>query len=224
MTTFQKKPVQIEAVQWFEHGDHPKVRKCDIDTYQALTKQVAPIDLSKYGVCGTLEGEHLVDVGDWIITGLQGEIYPCKPEIFEQTYQEVVTGELVEAEIARFNTSDHWSDSEGTPAGGYVHGCGFSIIWQNGALKETQAIHLDDDGKTISAELSETLDKIAIPNGAFVENVLYACIDRLQYFQNSKFANQYNADAIHHIETAIAELNARTAEREARGVEGKHQV
>ncbi len=38
---------------------------------------------------GTLEGEHLISWGDWIIQGVKGEIYPCKPDIFEMTYEPV---------------------------------------------------------------------------------------------------------------------------------------
>ena len=40
-------------------------------------------------VCGTLEGVHRIGWGDFIIQGVQGEIYPCKPDIFEQTYEKV---------------------------------------------------------------------------------------------------------------------------------------
>ena len=39
--------------------------------------------------CGTLEGEHKITFGDYIIQGVEGEIYPCKPDIFEATYEEV---------------------------------------------------------------------------------------------------------------------------------------
>ena len=44
-------------------------------------------------VCGTLEGVHKVSWGDWIIQGVKGELYLCKPDIFEQTY-ELVEGEM----------------------------------------------------------------------------------------------------------------------------------
>jgi len=37
----------------------------------------------------TLEGEHKITMGDWIIQGVKGEIYPCKPDIFEATYEEM---------------------------------------------------------------------------------------------------------------------------------------
>lgn len=43
-------------------------------------------------LCGTLEGVHKIDFGDFIIKGIKGEIYPCKPDIFEKTY-ELVNGE-----------------------------------------------------------------------------------------------------------------------------------
>jgi len=41
------------------------------------------------GCVETLEGKHLVTPNDWIITGVKGEIYPCKPDIFEATYEKV---------------------------------------------------------------------------------------------------------------------------------------
>jgi hypothetical protein len=73
---YRKKPVVIEATQWFEHGDHPAVVKLD----------VLPIE---NGWVKTLEGGHVVTPGDYIITGVKGEHYPCKPDIFKATYQMV---------------------------------------------------------------------------------------------------------------------------------------
>ncbi len=73
---FRKKPVVIEAMQWFKMGDHP---------------QVIEATLSGMPICliETLEGDHIVSPGDWIITGIKGEHYPCKPDIFEATYEPV---------------------------------------------------------------------------------------------------------------------------------------
>jgi hypothetical protein len=62
---FRKRPVIIEASQWFKDGDHPSV---------------------KDGCIATLEGPLTVTPGDWIITGVKGEQYPCKPDIFAATY------------------------------------------------------------------------------------------------------------------------------------------
>lgn len=80
MAKFKKKPIVIEATQWFKHGDHPAV------------KVVAPLkieDKTLMGMLDTLEGPHFVTPGDWIICGVKGELYPCKPDIFELTYDPV---------------------------------------------------------------------------------------------------------------------------------------
>jgi hypothetical protein len=73
---YRKKPVVIEATQWFKMGDHPAVVE--------RTLSGMPIAWIE-----TLEGGHIVTVGDYIITGVVGETYPCKPDIFEMTYERV---------------------------------------------------------------------------------------------------------------------------------------
>lgn len=80
MPRFRKRPVEIEATQWFRMGDHPEVT--DIPNWH-----------QEHGYrngCGwikTLEGGHIVTPGDWIIRGVQGEHYACKPDIFDATYE-----------------------------------------------------------------------------------------------------------------------------------------
>ena len=69
---FVKKPVVINATQWFKHGDH---------------HAVGNKPYSENGHIQTLEGIMIVCPGDWIITGVKGEHYPCKPDIFEMTYR-----------------------------------------------------------------------------------------------------------------------------------------
>jgi len=76
---FRKKPVVIEATQWFKQGDHPAVTTFRNPITGRLMRTNGWID--------TLEGGHIVTPGDWIITGVKGEHYPCKPEIFEMTYE-----------------------------------------------------------------------------------------------------------------------------------------
>lgn len=61
-------------------------------------------------------------------------------------------------------------------------------------------------------------------NGITQEVLLTILIDRLEGFQTSKYANGYNETALAHCKEALAALNARTAEREKRGVEGTHEV
>ena len=82
MGEFRKKPVIVEAVQWFCIGDHPKVYLREpLGDLANFTDPVPWI--------GTLEGGHIVTPGDWIVTGVVGEHYPCKPHIFEVTYEPV---------------------------------------------------------------------------------------------------------------------------------------
>lgn len=87
MAQYRKKPVIVEAVQWFKHGDHPAV----IPATHRLEKHCQKCGKAgkSHGGIETLEGLMVACPGDWIITGVKGEHYPCKPDIFEATYEEV---------------------------------------------------------------------------------------------------------------------------------------
>ena len=90
MEKYRKKPVVIDAVQ------------LTTANYQAVSNIIAaagynvrhapkPFLRAVPGiVIETLEGDMTADFGDFIIKGVQGEFYPCKPEIFEKTYEKVV--------------------------------------------------------------------------------------------------------------------------------------
>lgn len=94
MAKFRKKPVVVEAVRWtgsnleeirnFVGSD--LIEDCVelFDTKRELKKMLVGIAIN------TFEGTMRVDYGDYIIKGVQGEFYPCKPDIFEQTYEEVI--------------------------------------------------------------------------------------------------------------------------------------
>jgi hypothetical protein len=81
---FRKKPVVIEATQWFKHGDHFAVTEYHPEWH--ICGHCAK-DAAGHGWVDTLEGGHKVCIGDYIITGVKGEHYPCKPDIFEMTYE-----------------------------------------------------------------------------------------------------------------------------------------
>ena len=87
MTKYRKKPVIIEATQWFKMGDHPLVRKPTTTTLHTEWEKRQGLPAGSIGEIKTLEGYHLVTPGDFIITGVKGEHYPCKPDIFELTYE-----------------------------------------------------------------------------------------------------------------------------------------
>ena len=76
-----RKTATIRASQWWKMGDHPAV----VPIGAKLTVPVNPTQ----GWCPTLEGGHVVTPGDWIATGIQGEHWPIKADIFEATYAPV---------------------------------------------------------------------------------------------------------------------------------------
>lgn len=99
----------------------------------------------------------------------------------------------------------HNVDEKGNPAGGVSSGLGITITWQNGPLGR--------DGNRIE------------PNGAFVEGVIAAAIDRLTFYQEGaegKFKCRENALAITKLEEALHWMDHRTMARETRKVEGTH--
>ena len=119
MAKYRKRPVVIDASQWFKNGDHPLdyreprqgfeagvlvefsgdyakahgwegsivryFRRPDMDNMW-LCKNCR-IKMHEHGWIDTLEGGHTVCPSDWIITGIKGEHYPCKNEIFIETYE-----------------------------------------------------------------------------------------------------------------------------------------
>ena len=100
---FRKKPVVIEAFQMTlarrtDNREWPewlnRAWNKDRETAGALYPTTPPTEAASNDELsiGTLEGAHKVSWGDWIIQGVKGEIYPCKPDIFEATYEFVDEG------------------------------------------------------------------------------------------------------------------------------------
>jgi len=81
LTKFRKKPVVIEAVQW--NGKNA-------DEIQLFSRGIVRYSASEGAIIiKTLEGFMRASVGDWIIRGVNGEFYACKPDVFEKTYEPV---------------------------------------------------------------------------------------------------------------------------------------
>lgn len=110
MAKFRKKPVVIEATQWFKNGDHPHDGNerfvggdFDGELYEGKVVRYfrhpsvdaerhcdyCRMRMHEHGWIDTKEGGHIVCPGDWVITGVQGERYPCKPDVFAATYETV---------------------------------------------------------------------------------------------------------------------------------------
>jgi len=83
---FRKKPVVIEAMQFLntDENDLPLVLWIGNGVWLDFENNALEIE--------TLEGTMTAQPGDWIIRGVQGEFYPCKPDIFAATYEEVTNG------------------------------------------------------------------------------------------------------------------------------------
>lgn len=106
--------------------------------------------------------------------------------------------------LAEFKAKNN-VDSEGNPTGGTVEGVGLEIGWQMGPLGR------GENRKE--------------PNGAFVETVIAAAKQRLEFYQSAsdgRFNCQENADAINALHSALQVLDHRTRARETREVEGTH--
>ncbi len=103
---FRKKPAVIEAEQWFEvtydreagHGVEPEdmpIYHLNVGYYRRPEGMFSreklcchcQVPLHFHGWIDTPEGGRVVCPGDWIITGIKGEQYPCKPDLFEVTYK-----------------------------------------------------------------------------------------------------------------------------------------
>lgn len=118
-----------------------------------------------------------------------------------------ITGEQngvqVESQAGQSNKirARNYTDQDGNPSGGYAQGPGMTVVFQDGPR----------------GKIGESL---APANGAFVEDLMVAAMQRLSFFQGSQYAHPANAEAIVHLDRAIAALNARAEERKARGVLG----
>lgn len=89
MRKYKKKPVIIEAVEFNCDGDMPEVELHMIDSDNNWLCEKCGKPASKHGNVKTLEGYHIACPGDFIIRGIQGEHYPCKPDIFNKTYEKI---------------------------------------------------------------------------------------------------------------------------------------
>lgn len=101
--------------------------------------------------------------------------------------------------------AENWLDNDGNPSGGFVKATGLEIEWQRGVLNRGA--------------------KRKRPNGAFVETVIAAALQRIEYYQEAsggRFKCRENAKAIDKLKSALMWLEIRTQDREERGVEGTH--
>lgn len=83
MAKYRKKPVVIEAYRFMIDTEMPDWFQSKVSNNTIITHEDGTCDIK------TLEGTMLANKGDFIILGVNGEVYPCKPDIFKKTYEEV---------------------------------------------------------------------------------------------------------------------------------------
>ena len=84
---YRKKPVVIDAMQWTGENLDDVIKFCSGDaSYELMARGDAELVISTLED-GNGTARHVASRGDWIIRGVQGELYPCKPEIFDATYE-----------------------------------------------------------------------------------------------------------------------------------------
>ena len=92
MPYFRKKPVVIEARQFHDDESGYAIINWINEGQHAIGRDLAQW-VNGTLVIPTLEGEITASPGDWILRGVAGEHYPCKPEIFDATYEAALRGE-----------------------------------------------------------------------------------------------------------------------------------
>lgn len=219
----RKKPVVVEAVLWTGEnleevitltGLHESAKKWSWDDYCDVVREEG---LKIF----TLEGSMLASIGDYIIKGVNGECYPCKPDIFAKTYEDY---DLCADD--RKKTLDEW------PAPRKLE-----TIQRSNALNEVYAIH--DPGESGADCYSIWRDNHSVTQidfqtgprhdpasteGVNEIDLLEIDRDRLQHFQQGDYRCRENAIALTHIEEALFWLVKRADDRAARGVLGTHEV
>lgn len=177
---YRKKPVIIQAVQWTGNnlleiiqfiGLHESAQKW---TWEEYEKVVETNGLKIF----TLEGTMNASIGDYIIKGVQGEFYPCKPDIFEKTYESELSSNTQKQEdtwnlileklppvgVEVLFQNDKWIDLDYNPKGiriGFLDGTGdyYSAYWCTLHDEYHTRDSIDDDSRF---KLKLAIDQIPI--------------------------------------------------------------
>ncbi len=215
---FTKKAVEIKAAQLTETTWDTISEHCPDKIFKINGQEIQASHYSngrKIFLIQTLEGQMRADIYDWLIIGIEGEIYACKPDIFEKTYNEP---SIITRKVA-IGTKN------------YTEIVVLDKVGTGGANHKYEVRCVPPEGATISK--NEIYAKIKFQKGAIKESGINGChnedliaivIDRLQGFQSGNFSCRENAIAITKLEEALLWLNKRTNDRIARGVEGTNNI
>jgi hypothetical protein len=209
MQKFVKKPRVIEAILY-----DGSINCCGkILDMAAGSKTPAFMDADDL-IISTLEGHMKVSVGDWVIRGVAGEHYPCKPDIFAESYDAVAESDSVGREITSHKVN---------PANDLLKILAVDEPGSGGANHRYNVVVPGAAGR-IEIDFQNGPIAEAGVNGLTHEALIAIVIDRLQAFQTGPFACRENALALTKLEEAMHWLHHRTRARMQRGVEGTHKV
>lgn len=213
-----KKPVTIEAIQFVGYNWKECVQFMSPNSL-VFDDSVSTLETLEIK---TLEGTMIANVNDFIIKGLNGEFYPCKPDIFFKTYDLnwlVQTPRKLSTIQKRYKLNSVFSETE-------IKNNAYHVYRVYGALAE--------EGNPRKETQGEFICEIRFQNGARMEensvhgvldvDLLEIVRDRLIAFQNSPFACRENALALTKIEEALLLMNWRVEERAERKVLGTNKV
>ena len=163
---YRKKPVVIEAMQWthFPIEENCLLAEADLKPYGgAECCEHCGNPLYAHALCPTLEGNHIVCPNDFIIKGIKGEFYPCKPDIFEMTYTPAddETEEIKEDRLSELErvVRDYYVNKKGYVVGAGNWGFHISIntIYK---WKELKVWFYENDISTKKIEIGFTKEKV----------------------------------------------------------------
>ena len=238
MKNYTKKPVTIQAVQW--NGTNLKelakfmqteedgnwVQELDLESMPPYTLQGKHwIFDDSVLMIKTLEGLMMASKGDFIIRGIKGEYYPCKPDIFEMTYN----AEQEEFRETRFvvKALESLLEEENILWQGRVERNEISPLSSPMDILEYIKIENKENLKGIPPVVSFTIQsdpisKVGI-NGVQVYDMIRYCYHLVKEL-NKKFRCEHNDKTLEHLEIAINWQELRTYDRQKRGVEGKNEI
>ncbi len=214
--SYTKKAITIQAIQWVGNNFDELKEFCSIigvDDIDDETQQIQPL-------IKTLEGEMLISINDYLIKGIKGEFYPCKPDIFEASYDcnEISKEDATEQDWKEYTSFITLIDKDGEL---YCNGDsdkkGLDI-----ALNIIKQAEVGNFPIGVNFKLqSDPIKEVGV-NGVQITALIEVGLEMIKKL-NTRFPCRENAITITKLEEALMWQEARTKNREKRGVEGKNE-
>lgn len=179
MKKFRKKPVVVEAVQLTKEYIEEKLKSRNyLEFFKTLDGKILAVYYKPtYVIVETLEGDMRAEIGDWLIRGVNGEIYTCKSDIFQKTYEpveEVIMKPFV------------WKSGKSNSLSAIMD---MYNKWKNGIYRYNR----DDDAAELLEKIPELVEEIhylrETKDGAYWERNMLALF--LANYMNSVYAQNY---------------------------------